>query len=75
LMRDIDANNKSRSGRPRMPRPISTRNRARSCRKLGNKVMAVIEKYATQNGFALVLDVSNPQDARALGGLGNRYHQ
>src|SRR3954454_19147535 len=29
--------------------------------ELGTKVMAVIEKYATQNGFDLVLDVSNPQ--------------
>ena len=29
--------------------------------ELGNKVMAVMEKYATHNGYALVLDVSNPQ--------------
>jgi outer membrane protein len=29
--------------------------------ELGNKVMAVVEKYATGNGYALVLDVSNPQ--------------
>jgi outer membrane protein len=29
--------------------------------ELGNKMLAIIEKYATQNGFALVLDVSNPQ--------------
>ena len=29
--------------------------------ELGNKVMAVLEKYATANGYALVLDVSNPQ--------------
>ena len=28
---------------------------------LGNKMLAVIEKYATQNGYAVVLDVSNPQ--------------
>jgi outer membrane protein len=28
---------------------------------LGNKVMAVLEKFATANGFSLVLDVSNPQ--------------
>ena len=27
----------------------------------GNKMMGVIEKYATQNGIALVVDVSNPQ--------------
>jgi outer membrane protein len=29
--------------------------------ELGNKMMAIIEKYATQNGYALVLDVSNQQ--------------
>jgi outer membrane protein len=29
--------------------------------ELGNKMMGIIEKYATQNGYALVLDVSNPQ--------------
>ena len=29
--------------------------------ELGGKMMAVLEKYATQNGFAVVLDVSNPQ--------------
>src|SRR6478735_1338087 len=29
--------------------------------ELGNKVMAVLEKFATANGYALVLDVSNPQ--------------
>jgi len=29
--------------------------------ELGNKMLAIIEKYATQNGYALVLDVSNPQ--------------
>jgi outer membrane protein len=29
--------------------------------ELGNKMLAIIEKYATQNGYSLVLDVSNPQ--------------
>jgi outer membrane protein len=29
--------------------------------ELGGKMMAVLEKYATQNGYAVVLDVSNPQ--------------
>ena len=29
--------------------------------ELGGKMMAVLEKYATQNAFAVVLDVSNPQ--------------
>lgn len=29
--------------------------------ELGGKMMKVIEKYATENGLAVVLDVSNPQ--------------
>ena len=29
--------------------------------ELGGKMMKVIEKYATDNGFAVILDVSNPQ--------------
>lgn len=33
----------------------------RLVQNLGQKVMAVIDKYARDNGYALVLDVSNPQ--------------
>ncbi|HZU33037.1 MAG TPA: OmpH family outer membrane protein [Candidatus Angelobacter sp.] len=29
--------------------------------RLGKKMLAVLEKYAKDNGFAMVLDVSNPQ--------------
>jgi outer membrane protein len=29
--------------------------------ELGQKIMVVIDKYAKDNGFALILDVSNPQ--------------
>ena len=29
--------------------------------ELGSKMMAVLEKFATANGYALVIDVSNPQ--------------
>jgi outer membrane protein len=34
--------------------------------ELGNKMLAIIEKYATQNGYALVLDVSNQQTSPVL---------
>ena len=44
-----------------MPRPISTQEQGKIMQELGNKVMAVLEKYATANGYAIVLDVSNPQ--------------
>ncbi len=29
--------------------------------ELGGKIMAVIEKYARENNYAVILDVSNPQ--------------
>jgi outer membrane protein len=29
--------------------------------RIGSKMLAVLEKYAKDNGFAMVLDVSNPQ--------------
>lgn len=33
----------------------------RVLQELGQKVMAVIDKYARDNGYALVVDISNPQ--------------
>ena len=61
LMRDID------SGTTRLNRETQDAQadldeaQGKLMQELGNKMMAVVEKYATQNGFALVLDVSNPQ--------------
>ena len=61
LMRDID------SGTTRLNRETQDAQadldeaQSKLMQELGNKMMAVVEKYATQNGFALVLDVSNPQ--------------
>jgi outer membrane protein len=34
--------------------------------ELGNKMLAIIEKYGTQNGYALVLDVSNQQTSPVI---------
>jgi len=61
LMRDIDANNKSLQRETEDAQADLDQEQGKIMQELGNKVMAVIEKYATQNGFALVLDVSNPQ--------------
>jgi outer membrane protein len=61
LMRDIDANNKSLQRETEDAQADLDAEQGKIMQELGNKVMAVIEKYATQNGFALVLDVSNPQ--------------
>lgn len=34
--------------------------------RIGSKMVAVLEKYASANGFAVVLDVSNPQTSPVL---------
>jgi outer membrane protein len=61
LMRDIDANNKGLQRDTEDAQAELDSEQSKLMQELGNKVMAVIEKYATANGFALVLDVSNPQ--------------
>jgi outer membrane protein len=61
LMRDIDANNKSLQRETEDAQADLDSEQGKIMQELGNKVMAVIEKYATQNGYAIVLDVSNPQ--------------
>jgi outer membrane protein len=61
LMRDIDANNKSLQRDTEDAQADLDAEQGKIMQELGNKVMAVLEKYATVNGYALVLDVSNPQ--------------
>ena len=61
LMRDIDANNKSLKRETEDAQADLEQEQGKIMQELGNKMMAVIEKYATANGYAMVLDVSNPQ--------------
>jgi len=61
LMRDIDANNKSLQRDTEDAQADLDQEQGKIMQELGNKVMAVLEKYATANGYAIVLDVSNPQ--------------
>jgi outer membrane protein len=61
LMRDIDANQKSLTRETEDAQSDLDQEQGKIMQELGNKMMAVVEKYATQNGFAVVLDVSNPQ--------------
>ncbi|MGD0771530.1 MAG: OmpH family outer membrane protein [Candidatus Solibacter sp.] len=61
LIRDIDANNKSLQRDTEDAQADLDQEQGKIMQELGNKVMAVLEKYATANGFVLVLDVSNPQ--------------
>ncbi len=61
LTRDIDASNKTLQRETEDAQADLDAEQGKIMQELGNKVMAVIEKHATQNGYALVLDVSNPQ--------------
>jgi outer membrane protein len=61
LMRDIDANNKSLQRDTEDAQADLDQEQGKIMQELGGKVMAVIEKFATANGYSLVLDVSNPQ--------------
>jgi outer membrane protein len=61
IMRDIDANNKSLQRDTEDAQADLDAEQGKIMQELGNKVMAVLEKFATANGYSLVLDVSNPQ--------------
>jgi outer membrane protein len=61
LMRDIDTNNKNLQRETQDAQSDLDEEQGKVMQELGNKMMAVIEKYANEHGFALVLDVSNPQ--------------
>jgi outer membrane protein len=61
VMRDIDANNKSLQRDTEDAQADLDAEQGKIMQELGNKVMAVLEKFATANGYSLVLDVSNPQ--------------
>jgi outer membrane protein len=61
LMRDIDATTTRVNRDTQDARSDLDEAQGKVMQELGGKMMAVMEKYATQNGFAVVLDVSNPQ--------------
>jgi outer membrane protein len=61
LARDIDSNQKSLQRDSEDFDADVQQEEQRIMQDLGQKVMDVIIKYATQNGFAMVLDVSNQQ--------------
>ena len=61
LMRDIDATTTRVNRDTQDAQSDLDESQGKLMQDLGGKMMAVLEKYATQNGFAVVLDVSNPQ--------------
>jgi outer membrane protein len=61
LMRDIDANTKSLNRETEDAQADLDQEQGKLMQDLGQKLMAVLDKYAKDNGFAVILDVSNPQ--------------
>jgi outer membrane protein len=61
LQRDIDAKSKNLTRDTEDASAELDAAQGKVMQDLGNKMLVVIEKYATQNGIALVIDVSNPQ--------------
>lgn len=61
LEKDIDSNTKSLNREAQDLNDDVDQDQGRLMNELGTKMMAVIEQYATQNGFAVVLDVSSQQ--------------
>jgi len=61
LARDIDSNQKSLQRDSEDFESDVQQEEGKIMQDLGQKMMDVIIKYATQNGFSMVVDVSNPQ--------------
>ena len=61
LMRDIDTSNTRLQRETQDAQTDLDEEQQKIMQELGGKMMAVVEKYAQQNGLAIVIDVSNPQ--------------
>jgi len=61
LMRDIDVKQKSLQRDTEDFQAEVDQEQQKVLGELGGKVMAVIDKYATDNGYAIVIDVSSQQ--------------
>ncbi len=61
LMRDIDAKQKSLQRDAEDFQAEVDAEQQKVLGDLGGKIMAVIDKYATDNGFAIIIDVSSQQ--------------
>lgn len=66
LIRDIDTMKKSFSREVDDAQADFDQENAKVMNDLGNRVMQVLDKYAKDNGFALIIDVSNPQTSSVL---------
>jgi outer membrane protein len=61
LQKDIDAGTKELNRRGQDMNDDLEQEQSRIMQDLGAKMMKIVEEYATQNAYAVVLDVSNPQ--------------
>jgi len=61
LQKDIDAGTKELNRRGQDMNDDLEGEQGRIMQDLGAKMMKIVEEYATQNQYAMVLDVSNPQ--------------
>jgi outer membrane protein len=61
LVRDIDQNTKSLNRDTEDAQAEVEQAENKIMQEIGQRIMAVINKYARDNGYALILDVSNPQ--------------
>lgn len=61
LVRDIDQATKSLNRNTEDAQAEVEQAESKIMQELGGRIMAVVDKYAKDNGYALVLDVSNPQ--------------
>lgn len=61
LVRDIDQQTKSLNRSTEDAQAEVEQAENRIMQELGQRMMAVINKYARDNGYALIIDVSNPQ--------------
>ena len=61
LVRDIDQGTKSLNRDTEDAQAEVEQAESKIMQELGGRIMAVVDKYAKDNGFGLILDVSNPQ--------------
>ncbi len=61
LIRDIDAKTRTFNRESEDAQSEWDQEQNKVLQGLGQKMMAVIDKYARDNGYAVILDVSNPQ--------------
>jgi len=66
LVREIDSMKKTFTREVDDAQADFDQENAKVMNDLGNRVMQVLDKYAKDNGYALVIDVSNPQTSSVL---------